>query len=213
MKQIDEPKNERSRRTRAAILDAAWRILEEQGGAGLTMGEVAQRAGVSRRGLYLHFASRGEMVMALHEHVDAALDLESSLRPIVEAPDSVAALDAFAAHLVRYHRKILDIDRAVVYGRWTDPDLAVLYARGLEAWLDGCLHLAGRLAAERRLAEPWTVSTAADMLLALMRDEVIETLAVERGWSEEQHVELLTTLFRRTFVAGARHRTRTAGRG
>jgi AcrR family transcriptional regulator len=164
------------------------------------MGEVARRAGVSRRALYLHFTSRGDLVLALHEHIDEALDLESSVRPVREAPDAVAALDAFAAHLASFHRKILAIDRAVIQGRHSDPDLEALYESGIKVWLAGCRKLARRLADEGRLAEPWTVSTAADMILALMRDEVVETLAVERAWPVEQHARLLATLLRRTFV-------------
>jgi AcrR family transcriptional regulator len=193
-----EPQNERSRRTRAALLDAAWRLLEEEGG--LSMGEVARRAGVTRRGLYLHFASRAELILALHDHLNEALDLESSLGPVLAAPDAVTALDAFAEHLARFHRKILAINRPVIHGRHTDPDFAASYDQGLAAWLATCRRIAKRLAEEGRLAEPWTRSTAADMLLALMRDELVETLAVERGWPEDQHVELLRTLFRRTFV-------------
>lgn len=200
MAKLGEPQNERGHRTRAAILDAAWRLLEEQGGAGLTMSEVARRVGVTRRALYLHFASRTDLVMGLLEHVDNELDLKSSMRPVREAPDAVSALEEFAAHLASYHRKILVIDRAVTHGRHSDPDLAVLFDQGLEAWLQTCRKLAARLANEGRLAEPWTVSTAADMLVALMRDEVVETLAIERGWSEEEHRTLLMTLFRRTFV-------------
>jgi AcrR family transcriptional regulator len=197
---LGEPQNERGQRTRAAILDAAWRLLEEQGAGGLTMSEVARRVGVTRRALYLHFASRTDLVLGLLEHVDNELDLQSSLRPVREAPDAVSALEKFAAHLASYHRKILAIDRAVTHGRHSDPDLAALFDRGFEAWLQGCRKLAGRLADEGRLAEPWTVSTAADMLVALMRAEVVETLAIERGWSEEEHRTLLMTLFRRTFV-------------
>jgi AcrR family transcriptional regulator len=202
--QIREPQNARSRRTRAAILDAAWRILEELGGGGLVMGEVARRAGVSRRALYLHFASRGELVLALHDHIDEVLDLESSVRPVREAPDAVAALDAFAAHIASFHRKFLAIDRAVMHGRHSDPDLAALYESSLAVWLAGCRKLVKRLHDEGRLAEPWTIATAADMLFALMRDEVVETLAVERAWPVEQHARLLSTLFRRTFVKAAK---------
>jgi AcrR family transcriptional regulator len=167
------------------------------------MGEVARRAGVTRRGLYLHFASRGELVLALHEHIDGVLDLESSLRPVQVAPDAVTALEEFAAHLVRFHPQALAIERAVVHGRHTDPDLASLYEHSLEVWLGGCRHIARRLADEGKLAEPWTASTAADMLLALMRGEFVETLAVERGWPADQHTQLLATLFRRTFVTSA----------
>jgi hypothetical protein len=116
------------------------------------------------------------------------------------APDAVTGVEEYAAHLVRIHPKILAINYVVLYGRHTDPDLRALYGLGLEAWLGCCRALMQRLADEGKLAEPWTVSTAADMLLALMRDEVVETLAVERAWPAERHTELLATLRRRTFV-------------
>lgn len=74
---------------------------------------------------------------------------------------------------------------------------------GFEAWHGCCRELMQRLADEGRLAEPWTVSTAAEMLLALMRDEFVETLAVERAWPSQQFTMLLATLFRRTFVSEA----------
>jgi AcrR family transcriptional regulator len=199
--QIPEPKNERSRRTRAAFLDAAWQLLEEQGGPGFTMAEVARRAGATRRALYLHFASRSELLLTLHEYGDELLDVAESLRPAFEAPDAVTGLEEYAAHLVRIHPRILAINHVVVYGRHADPDLKALYDLGFKAWFGCCRALMQRLADEGRLAEPWTVSTAADMLLALMRDEVVETLAVERAWPAERHTELLATLLRRTFVS------------
>lgn len=202
MDRIERPRNERSRRTRAAILDATWRLLEEEGGAGVSMGEVARRAGVSRRALYLHFASRSELLMALHAHVDEVLDLEASVIPVRAAPDAVAMLEAFAAHLARYHPRIVAIDRAVDVGRRSgDTDLAALWEAGLRMWLEGCRAIASALDDDGRLASPWTVETAADMLLALMRDDIIETLAIERRWSEDRLATLLGTLFRRTFVA------------
>ena len=200
MDRIESPLNERSRRTRAAILTATWEVLEDEGGRAVSLAEVARRAGVSRRAIYLHFGSRSELITALHEHVDEVLDLQASIEPVLNARDAVTTLDEFAGHLARYHPKILAIDRAVVHGRRFDPDLAELYERGLAVWRSGCVAIAQRLADEAKLAAPWTVETAGDMLLALMRDEVVETLVVERGWTEEQHRTLLATLFRRTFV-------------
>ena len=139
--------------------------------------------------------------MALHEHVDEVLGLESSIAPIREAPDAVTALDALAAHLARYHPRIVAIDRAVDQGRRSgDPDLTALWDAGAHVWLHACREIVQAVADEGRLAEPWTVETAADMLLALMRDDVAETLAIDRHWPEEQHRDLLATLIRRTFV-------------
>lgn len=199
MDRIDEPRNRRSRATRAAVLDAAWQLLEEGGDA--TMGAIAERAGVSRRALYLHFASRGELLLALHEHVDVELDLAASIDPVLAAPDAVTALEEFAAHLARYHPKILAIDLAVSRVRDDDPDVAVLVERGMQVWHESCRSLAQRLADEGRLAEPWTVDAAADLIWSFMFPETLGRLTVERGWSTERYGELLAVVLRRTLVA------------
>ncbi len=94
---ISEPTNARSRRTRAALLAAAHTILEEQGFEALTMSAVADRAGVTRRAVYMHFTARAELVGALFDHVAAVEGLAESLRGVWEAPDAVSALDQWAA--------------------------------------------------------------------------------------------------------------------
>jgi AcrR family transcriptional regulator len=200
MDRIDPPQNERSRRTRAAVLDATWKLLEEEGAAGVTMASVASRAGISRRAVYLHFASRGELLLALHEHVDDVLDLESSLRPLREAPDGVTLLKELAAHVARFHPKILRIDRALEGARHSDPDVAKLWEQGLRTWRAGCRRIVQRLADEKRLAKPFTVETAADLLLGLMRHDLLETLVVDRGWPPERYRDTLAEIMIRMLV-------------
>jgi AcrR family transcriptional regulator len=198
---IDRPQNQRSLRTRAAVLDAAWQLLEEGGPAATTMGAVAERAGVSRRALYLHFASRADLLLAVHDHVDQRFDLEASLQPLLDAPDAVTALDEFAAHLARYHPRIRAVDLALLRAGDDDPDVAALVERGSQLWHDGARSLAQRLADEGQLAEPWTVDTAADLLWSLMFPETLGRLTIDRRWSGERYRELLTVLLRRTLVA------------
>ncbi len=48
--------------TRTRILDATVRMLEEQGGRGVRMGDIAKAAGISRQAVYLHFSSRAELL-------------------------------------------------------------------------------------------------------------------------------------------------------
>jgi AcrR family transcriptional regulator len=201
MDRIEGPRNQRSRRTRTAVLDAAWRLLEEDGPEQATMGAIAERAGVSRRALYLHFASRADLLLALHEHVDEQLDLAGSIRPVRQASDAVAALEAFAVHLATYHPRIRSVDLALLGARTDDPDVAALVDRGVERWHEACRRIAQRLADERLLAEPWTVETAADLLWSLMFPETLERLTVDRGWSPDRYGELLGVLLRRTLVA------------
>jgi AcrR family transcriptional regulator len=202
MERIDQPRNERSRRTRAALLDATWQLLEEQGAEQATMGAVAARAGVSRRALYLHFSSRAELLLALHEHVDEVLDLEASLRPVRQAPDPTAALEAFVAHLAGFHSKIMRIDAALLRAKDSDPDVAQLVDRGTTLWHQGCRRLVQALADAGQLAEPWTVDTAADLLWTFMFPDVLERLTVDRAWPLDRYQHLLTALLRRTLTKG-----------
>lgn len=201
MERIGQPRNRRSRRTRAAVLDAAWQLLEEGGVERTTMGSVAERAGVSRRALYLHFESRAQLLLALHTHVDEQLDLATSLQPVFDAPDAVTALEEFAAHLARFHPKILAIDLALLRVRDEDLDVAVLVEQGMEVWHEGCRSIVKRLADEGRLAEPWTVDAAADLIWTFMFPETLQRLTVSRGWPTERYGELLAVTLRRTLVA------------
>src|SRR5689334_19472198 len=152
---IHEPANARSRRTRGGLLDAAREILEGQGFEALTMSAVADRAGVTRRAAYLHFATRGELVGALFDHLAAAEGLAGSVRKVWAAPDAAAALDEWAAHLARYHPALLAVDRALQRVWRQDPDAAAHRERVVAERLANCRRLARRLADEDRLRPPW----------------------------------------------------------
>lgn len=194
--------NARSRRTRDALLRSGRDLVEAEGLDGLTMAAVAQRAGVTRRAAYLHFASRGDLVAALFDHVARVEGLEQSLEPVWQAADAQAALDAWAGHLARYHPRLVAVDRAVTQAAPRDPDVAAHQRRVSAAQRATCTRLAQGLADEGRLAAPWTVETATDMLFALISTDMVARLVEDCGWTEGQLADGLAALFRSTFVAG-----------
>lgn len=198
---IKEPTNARSRRTRASLLAAARTILDEQGFEELTTTAVADRAGVTRRAVYLHFASRTDLISALFDHVASTEGLEESMLKVHQAPDALSALDEWAAHLARYHPKVLPVDRALQRVWHTDPDAAQHRKRVVSEKLSNCRHLAQRLADEGRLADHWSVASATDMLFALISSDMIEALLVDRHWSERRLTAHLALLFRSTFAS------------
>ncbi|MEU5974260.1 TetR family transcriptional regulator [Streptomyces sp. NPDC047315] len=61
------PRRADARRSRAAVLDAAVRVLGERPEAGL--GAVAAAAGVTRQTIYAHFASRDGLLTAVVDHI------------------------------------------------------------------------------------------------------------------------------------------------
>jgi AcrR family transcriptional regulator len=203
MATVGQPANARSRRTRSALLSSARALLEDDGFEALTMGAVAERAGVTRRSVYLHFPSRADLVGALFDHVANAERLEASLAPVWAAPDAGSALEEWARHVARYHTRLLAVDRAVERVHRSDADAAAHRARVHQAKLAHCRRLAGRVAAEGRLAEPWTIRTAADALFALTTSDVVEGLILERGWSRTRFAERFGLVLTSTLLAGA----------
>lgn len=80
--------------TRERILDAATALLHREGGTGLTVAAVAREAGVSKGGLFYHFATKEQIVLGLVDRMadafDSAIDAArgvpgDALRAYVEA--------------------------------------------------------------------------------------------------------------------------------
>lgn len=193
--------NIRGRRTRLALLTAARELVEAVGFGALTMAAVAERAGVTRRAVYLHFKSRAELIAELFRYINEVEDLEASTRPVLEAPDAVTALDEWAKHMARYHPRVIGVSRANLHALGTDPEAAALWDLVTADWMTWCRRLARGLHGEGRLAAGWTVDSAADMLWVLMSTDVIEGLVSHRGWSERKLARALSRLFRSTFVS------------
>ncbi len=197
---IDQPRNARSRRSRAALLDATRELITEGGFDALTMAAVAERAGVSRRSAYLHFTTRAELVTALFGRLAETEDIGASLQRVWDSPDAVTALAEWGRHLARIHPKILPVMQAAERARHVDPDAAALWSAGQRRWLAGARRLADWLAREERLAPPWTPATAADMIWSLMSPDLLHRLLDDRHWSPKRIGDHLAVLLTATFA-------------
>ncbi|HSI04338.1 MAG TPA: helix-turn-helix domain-containing protein [Myxococcota bacterium] len=65
-------RDEAKEATRARILDALVRVVLDDGVHAFSVAKVAERAGISHRTVYRHFASREELLEALSEAIDSA---------------------------------------------------------------------------------------------------------------------------------------------
>jgi AcrR family transcriptional regulator len=79
--------------TRAAILDAALAQASEAGFESLTIGSLAERAGLSKSGLFAHFGSREELQVAAIEAA-AARFTETVFLPALKARRGLPRLRA-----------------------------------------------------------------------------------------------------------------------
>jgi AcrR family transcriptional regulator len=80
-------------RTRAAILDEALRLVSKAGLDGLTIGSLADATGMSKSGLFAHFGSREELLLAVLAHGQAQFG-EVVFQPAMAKPRGLPRLRA-----------------------------------------------------------------------------------------------------------------------
>jgi TetR/AcrR family transcriptional repressor of mexCD-oprJ operon len=129
----------RSDRNTVAILDAAARVLSEQGNSS-SMADVAEAAGVSRATLYRYFPHREALLAALAAQAladgaaglaDAGLDrapVEEAIERIVRA---VVAVGTQYAVLVQEHVKFDQAEAELCLG----APMRAVFVRGIESGL------------------------------------------------------------------------------
>jgi len=91
------PAGTKGERTRAAILDAALRLVSKAGLDGLTIGTLAEATGMSKSGLFAHFGSREELLLAVLAHGQAQFS-EVVFQPAMAKPRGLPRLRAMFVH-------------------------------------------------------------------------------------------------------------------
>ncbi len=103
-----QPRQQRSRATWDAILDAAAQLFGQMGYAATTTNKVAERAGVSIGSLYQYFPDKDALLMALAErHLSEATDVlvEVFVALQRDQPDLQGTLTRLIDAVVALHRQ------------------------------------------------------------------------------------------------------------
>lgn len=173
--------------TRRAILDAARGLFEAQGYYGAGLEAVGKQAKVSRQAVYLHFASKADLLTALHLQIyetDVVPALER--HPIWTAPTSREALDNAIAADAEIASTVWRFHEALVVARRHHPEVEeTLRPREAERY-DEVVKLARWLKKDGHLPAGLRVGTFADTYWALTSIGTFTSLVIERGWSLER---------------------------
>jgi AcrR family transcriptional regulator len=92
----------RGDRTRAAVLDAAVVMATEAGLDGLTLGQLAERLGVSKSGLFAHWRNKEELQLATIDRATQRF-VDAVIRPALHEPRGVRRVWAL------HERRVADI--------------------------------------------------------------------------------------------------------
>ena len=186
--------------TRTRILEATVRMLEEHGGRGVRMADIAKETGISRQAVYLHFASRAELLVAATKYLDEVLDVDRRLAASRAAESGVERLALFIDCWGSYIPEIYGVAKALILAQDTDEAAAVAWQDRMLAMRDGCRAAIDALHSDGKLAPEWTPKRATDVLWTMLLVPNWENLTGECGWSTQQYVRWMKTVAERTFV-------------
>lgn len=186
--------------SRTRILDAALALIARRGEAGVTMAEIGKAARVSRQAVYLNFADRADLLLALVRYVDEKRGLAEELMKIANAPTALEAVREAVALQARSNPGVWAIARALDAVRRTDEAAEKGWQDRLKARLEACRQIAERLRREGKLRQEWTVGTAADVLWNVTSLRTWEDLVLQRRWTAAQYEERIYRLLVDTIV-------------
>ena len=187
--------------TRLRILQAAGELVQERG-TGLALADVAERAGVSRQAVYLHFGDRSGLLTALVEHLDASLGLEELLEAALAAPTGAAVLEGMTRLHAEFTPKIDAICRVLEPAQYEDEALRAAWRNRMVARLDIYRSIVQRIADEGRLADRWDVDTATALCYVMTMPGPWRELTRELGWTADEYAERLARFVEHGILAG-----------
>ena len=175
--------------TRTKILAAALALMQRRGGADVSMGAIARAARLSRQAIYLHFADRAGLLIALARYVDELRGLPEKLRNIHDAPSGVAAIHETVLLQAVDNPVLWPMARVFEAVRRVDPAVEQSWQDRLQNRLELCRGIIGRLQKEQALRPGLDPAAAADLLWTLTSLRMWEDLVLQRGWRPEQYQE------------------------
>jgi AcrR family transcriptional regulator len=176
--------------------------MEERNGQGVGMRDVAEAAGVSRQAVYLHFASRAELMVATARYGDQVLGLDERKRSFQAAGTGVELLEAYVEFWGNYIPEIYGVARALLEARETDEAAAAAWDDRMGAVRESCRITIEALHRDGMLAPGWSRDEAVDLLWTMLSIRNWEHLTNDCGWSQGQYVARMQELLKRALVRG-----------
>lgn len=140
------PLGKKAARTRLALLGAAYEVFSERGYQATSVGDIAERAGVSLGAFYQYFRDRSEIMATLVEAGSAEM-LQGHVQRW-DASRGRLGLRRMLARFVEGYRSSAPFQRVWEEVRHVDDDLAALY-RSLAREMNGAVEASLREASDK----------------------------------------------------------------
>ena len=190
----------RTRRTRAAVVEAARSLFAERGYAATTIEAISDRSDTPQATVYRLFSSKLGILKALldvsigGDDEAVAMADRPQVRALVEDEDPTNQLTGFAAMLGEVMDRVGPVHRILADAARSDEDAASLLAEIARQRHDGQRRIARSLARSGALRPGLRERDAADIIYALASPEFYGLLVFDRGWSGERYGKWLRSI-------------------
>ncbi|MFC5819683.1 TetR/AcrR family transcriptional regulator [Nonomuraea harbinensis] len=201
MERVNRPdkRAERSRRTRAKVIEAARELFVAQGYGATSLQEVADRAGVAVQTVYFVFRNKRTL---FKDVVDTSIAGDTQPVAIMDrewfraACAEPTAAGQLRAHIRGTHEilgRVAPIMPLIAAAAATDPEIAAQWPDGPDPRYT-VQHAAAEALAGKPDARPGlSVEMAADLLFGLLSPQLYLIFVRDRGWSPDTWEEWART--------------------
>ena len=197
----------RTRRTRAAVIDAARSLFAERGYAPTTIEVISQRSDTPQATVYRLFGSKLGILKAVidvsisGDDEPVAVADRPQVRELLAEPDPHKLLARFAAFVRDLMVRTGPVHRLLADAARSDEDAASLLAEIARQRHDGQRRVARSLARSGALREGLRERDAADIIHALASPEVYGLLVLDRGWNGERYENWVAAVLREQLLS------------
>jgi AcrR family transcriptional regulator len=190
----------RTRRTRAAVAEAARTLFLERGYAATTIEAISERSDTPVATVYRLFSSKMGILKAV---LDVSIGGDDDAVAMADRPqvhavlsdeDPVGTLTRFAALLHEVMARVGPVHRILADAARADPEAAALLAEIARQRQEGQRGIARALAHSGALRPGLRERDAADVIHALASPEVHGLLVADRGWSGQRYERWLSAI-------------------
>lgn len=183
----------RTRRTQAAVVEAARRLFLERGYGGTTIEAISESSDTPQATVYRLFSSKLGILKAVLDVSIAGDDQAVALldrphvRALISDQDPTRQLTGFAALVSDLMARAAPVHRILVDAARSDQEAAALLAENARQRHEGQRRIARSLARSGALRPGLRERDAADIIHALASPEVYGLLTSDRGWTVERY--------------------------
>ena len=192
------------------ILEAALALMTKRGAVDVTMAQIAKAARMSRQAVYLHFADRGELLIALVRYTDQKRGLDAEIQHIHDSPTGVEAMRRMISLQARSNPIIWPVARMLDGARRSDPEVERSWQDRLQHRLVGCRQIMRKVQDDGDLLPGIPFECAADLLWTLTSLRMWEDLVLQRKWPVKRYEEYVFGLLLRALTKGSSVQPRTS---